>query len=361
MNDETKAVRRAAREMNDHYGEAIPGDTDPNEHPVSVTEARKEVSLGVHSPPRTEESSAWWQETKRRAALLDYSKDDGKKVVAHFIQAQTLLDAIKKIPPRPGTESEFVDLLVSLTAVVFATSKTIYDKLVENKINLRFGTFLMGCATGDEEIQGEALRKLNRLARSVVYNKVWQIPSDELESLVNELLAKEINKYQGLNAVEILEYMVEKRFAYMGKAIAGDIRDWIRKQYRRNELTLPVEYFDLFASENSGADEQFIGETSSALDTRAGTLDEGPAEVFRQLARLVRNPEEREENISAQIVEIVASSRGVGPRQARKDRDKAFELIRQDEELGPLLRDIIGFDPIQRITVTLRRTPEDQD
>jgi hypothetical protein len=364
MNDETNSSEAPSHELNNDYEGAISSDTDPNEDSQRETPSQLKITVDVHHAQSIEElSTLWKRETERRATLLDYSKDDGRQVVSHFIQARIFLDSLKSMPPRSDAASafEFVDLFCSIMAVVYATSNTIYDRLGQNKINLSFGSLLMGWVLGDEGKQGNALRNMIRLARSVAYNDSLQIPEDELESLVNETLTKELNKNKGPNAVAVLECMVEMRYAYVGKAIADDIKDWIRKRYREIDEAQLEQYAKSLALDNSQVYEQLREEIPRILEDRASTLDSGPAEALRQIAWLLRNPTEQEKNLSAQIVDLVAAARDVSPRQARKDRDKAFELLREDEELASLVKDILSFDPIQRINVTFRRTPEDHD
>ncbi len=123
-----------------------------------------------------------------------------------------------------------VELLKELLARKLALFTEVRKRARKNAVNYYFGSLLMAHVDADLERQKNALRRLRRILLSISRKNGWfhGDPGQWL-GIIDEVLAKQCNKFVPLGRGGILRRMLENGFAVIHKAVRDRMIDEVRK------------------------------------------------------------------------------------------------------------------------------------
>jgi len=296
--------------------------------------------------------SSMMRQINQNANEVDYQHAEGATLLSDHVEARRQLDVL-------GTNFEFLsqlrnnadlmkqagewesyieevqrvrDLFIYYAALAEGTAVEIFRRANRNGTNRNFALFKFGIDRGIVLLQNDSYRQLQKIAHGISWKRDWHHPDgqDEWNSKRNEVLVRELAKYNELSPSATLAAMLDNRFSYIHEAFKNGFIDEWRRVYCRPDL-LDSHRGDM--EENRGvllsplleADRRERLATIKLIELAGDSCDlSGGKEILHQVALILgRDPdslsEMSERQIRAQLVKAIARIKGVSHEQARKD------------------------------------------
>jgi hypothetical protein len=327
------------------------------------------------------------EQASRQSRGMNYAETDGSTLLSSHVDAAnrvlaltTGFDPVSRSSSEPIT-SEQVQLaehrvsqsalvlgpIVHFSAVMEATTDEIFKRTARNGVNRNFAMLKIGHQTGNLALEKEAYRQLKKIGMSICWNKGWHHPDgpDEWESILGEVLARELNKVPHSDPLEVFSEMLENRFAYVYRALEFGFYDEWRKLYRRPDRIHALRIaFDerpdaIMVPPLIAGDEQALRTTIKLVEMAAVEIEHpGASGVLRAATEIHNNyphllEELNQTQLSAQIVKSAARTRGVSERQARSDLKKIASDVDSKDLwlLRDRLQEVDSPSPFNKITM----------
>jgi hypothetical protein len=206
-----------------------------------------------------------------------------------------------------------------------------------------FADFLLGVCVSDTLRQHDAWNLLMRIALRLAQKSgfIRYSCSGDYEQVAIDCLMKEVQKHNNLKAHEIVEHHGSKNFDYIGKVLAADYIDEMRKIGRSCERPVDWDHLSFgglpmtkkqdvsLESETRRFGEQSDDDALALqFQNASNDLPLGPAAISEAIADLFCHPEQllwytdpelSDTKCESRFVEYVAQKRGIGEQVVRKD------------------------------------------
>jgi hypothetical protein len=282
----------------------------------------------------------------QQANTVDYSNIASKALFSEHMEALKQLNRLPDdlavladvrmqdgIHQRPDVHEDWyraleliTGLFVYLNAVAKATAKEIFRRAAKNRTNRNFALLGIGEKIGDSGLQVRTYRQLRNIGSSIVQKKNWHHPNgpEEFQSILNETLTKELNKFRAEGPEATFVRMLDNRFGYIYNRIVQRYKDEWRKYYRsiegRNDRLGPEEANDIAGPSLQERTIERLATIKLIEVGEAEATEPGVKATFREANRLLSQPFPlsgmTSRNIHAALIRAIASSQGVSIRQA---------------------------------------------